>query len=197
MTPERSSVGVPTKAKRTRASQKSGAIKPRPQRKPTKKAAEERRTTAAHAEEISLPSYDSSLVGRIVGGVEILDVSLIGAHFERADDGALQGPTQAPKPNEIGISPRWELSTDKTSLGCTVTFSTVFDEEGAPYSVVAGFRLVYSLEEGLDPRPEELEQFVYWNVVFNAWPYWREYLSSTINRAHLPVFALPVMKMPR
>ena len=43
---------------------------------------------------------------------------------------------------------------------------------------------------------EDLHQVAAWNVMFNAWPYWREYLSSTINRAHLPLFVLPVMRLP-
>jgi len=43
----------------------------------------------------------------------------------------------------------------------------------------------------------DLEQFVHWNVLFNAWPYWREYLASTLNRAQLPRFVVPVMGVPR
>ena len=79
-------------------------------------------------------------------------------------------------------------------LGCLLTFATT--SEQAPYSLVAKFRLVYRINPGDALSSDDIENFVHWNAVFNAWPYWREYLSSTVNRANLPRIYAPVMRLP-
>jgi hypothetical protein len=90
-------------------------------------------------------------------------------------------------------------------LGCALNFTATFEEAGedgvpgGPYYLFARFRLIYEIheEQGEELTSEDLQQFAQWNAVFNAWPYWREYLSSTINRAQLPRFVVPVMGVPR
>ena len=52
-------------------------------------------------------------------------------------------------------------------------------------------------QDGAELDEGDVNLFANWNSVFNAWPYWREYLSSTINRAQLPRFIVPVMGVPR
>lgn len=142
------------------------------------------------------PEYDPSAVGRVARRVQITSVELLGAHFERSDDQAT--PSGSPidsTPPEIGIDVSWSVSESRSILGCVLTFGTLFDGQ-PPYSVIARFRLLYSVGEG-EPLPDtDFEQFAHWNAMFNAWPYWREYLSSTINRANLPRFLVPVMGIP-
>jgi hypothetical protein len=143
-----------------------------------------------------LPEYDAAAVGRMAKRIQILDIDLLGSHFERGDATTIpQGAAPSATP-EIGIDVTWELSKDSGILGCVLTFATILDTP-QPYEVVARFRLLYSLLPGEVPPDSDLEQFAYWNAVFNAWPYWREYLSSTLNRAHLPRFTVPVMPVPR
>lgn len=119
-------------------------------------------------------------------------------------------------PDQLRISVDWDLNTAGSRLGVLIGFATGFsadagddasgdvdadDASGSqPYEVVAQYRLLYaiSMPEGADPPSGgDLEQFAYWNAVFQAFPYWREYLSSTIDRAHLPRFTAPVMRMPK
>lgn len=127
--------------------------------------------------------------------VEILSVDLVGANFVRVDDDPL--PTaRADAIPQMGYRPEWKLSEDGSVLGCAVTFGTVFDEE-APYEITARFRLLYAVSRGDALSPRDITQFAAWNAIFNAWPYWREYVSSTINRGHLPAFVVPVMRVPR
>ncbi len=145
------------------------------------------------------PPYQPAVLSRLVGRVQILNVELVWAHFERADSGPLPEPQPAGIPDALGIAPG-EWSTDGEGLlGCLLTFFADFNEEqsGHPYRVVASFRLIYQLEGSPIISDEEGEQFVAWNAVFNAWPYWREYLSSTLNRAGLERFLVPVMGVPR
>jgi hypothetical protein len=139
------------------------------------------------------PPYDPAAVGRLAKRVQIRSVDLLGAHFDRKDDGTLP-TTPGDFTPEIGIAPEWEVSEADGLLGCAFTFSTV-PEEG-PFRIVARFRLLYDLGEGGRPDDQDITQFVYWNAVFNAWPYWREYVSSTVNRAHLPPYMVPVMRVP-
>lgn len=140
-----------------------------------------------------LPDYDPVAVGRVARRVEILSVDLLEAHFDRRDDSVLPAPTVEGRP-EITIAAEWDISADDGLLGCVFTFATELAD--APYQIVARFRLLYRLSGGGPPKSEDIEQFAYWNSVFNAWPYWREYVSSTINRAHLPPFIVPVMMVP-
>jgi hypothetical protein len=154
------------------------------------------RPTANTQHRGALPDYDQEAVGRMAKRIQILDVDLLGAHFERGDTTA-SSTTAAPSITpEIGIDVTWELSNDSGVLGCILTFGTIFDRP-QPYEVVARFRLQYSVTRGEAPSERDLEQFAYWNAVIHAWPFWREYLSSTLNRAHLPRFIVPVLPVPR
>lgn len=144
----------------------------------------------------ALPAWDGPAVGRVAGCVEILNVELVGAHFDRSDTDTLPAEIGALPPPDFAISVNWKLSDDRSILGCLLGFATVF-EEPEPYTIVAQFRLTYSLEEADELTDYDFEQFAHWNAVFNAWPYWREHVSSIINRGQLPRFIVPVMRVPR
>jgi len=145
------------------------------------------------------PPYDPQAVGRVARRVEIQAVELLGAYFERADDHPIGSVLDGELVPELGFGGfEATVSDDSKLLGCIVNFSAGFETEGDPYQLFARFRLVYSIpdNDGEIDR-SDLEQFVHWNVLFNAWPYWREYLASTLNRAQLPRFVVPVMGVPR
>ncbi len=149
----------------------------------------------ASARASSAPEYDPESVSRVAGGVRIRVIDLVAAHFSRKDETALPvSAIDVPDP-ELGIDVKWTLADDAKQLGCLITFATIF-REAEPYRLTAQFRLVYDLELTQPPEREDLNQFANWNAVFNAWPYWREYLSSTLNRARLPYYLVPVMGVP-
>ena len=144
----------------------------------------------------AVPAYDPTKAGRVGARVDIIAVELTGANFSRTNDSSLpdtsvQEEALAP---DFGINAEWTLSGDNQLLGCLLTFATT--SEQAPYSLVAKFRLVYHINPGDALSSDDIENFVHWNAVFNAWPYWREYLSSTVNRANLPRIYAPVMRLP-
>jgi hypothetical protein len=144
----------------------------------------------------AVPAYDPTKAGRVGARVDIVAVELTSASFSRTDDSSLPGTPaqeQAVTP-EFGINAEWTLSGDSQLLGCLLTFATT--SESAPYSLVAKFRLVYHINPGDALSHDDIENFVHWNAVFNAWPYWREYLSSTVNRANLPRLYAPIMRLP-
>ena len=41
---------------------------------------------------------------------------------------------------------------------------------------------------------EAINEFALNNVMFNVWPYWREYLTSTCDRMGLPKIVIPFIK---
>jgi|SRR5579864_2470146 len=158
------------------------------------------RNKGAKVPESSFPGHELGM--RVAAAVEIQNVELIFGHFTRKDDRELLPPGLASTLTpEIGIDPHWKLSKDRRTLGVKVVFATLFPGEleggpAPPYSVIAGFRVTYALPTSSNFSRDEFESFVRWQSVFNVWPYWREFLSSTINRAGLPRFAAPLMKLP-
>lgn len=44
---------------------------------------------------------------------------------------------------------------------------------------------------------EAIKEFAIRNVMFNVWPYWREYLTSTCSRMQLPKIQVPFFKKPQ
>jgi hypothetical protein len=144
------------------------------------------------------PDYDPALVGPVAAQVQIESVELVGSHFVRSDDGS--HPTEWPDSlaPEIGINVEW-ARTDDNGVSVLTTFGTHFEmDDGVeePYSLVARFRLRYTLTGDAPLQEDQLANFAHWNAMFNAWPYWREYLSSTLNRSRLPQFMVPVMGVP-
>jgi hypothetical protein len=142
------------------------------------------------------PAYDQAAVGRVVGRIEIRDVELVHAHFDRDDDGPLA--VRAPSELEPDILIDVEWRQDGPSFGCLIRFGAECDDgHPLPFRLFAFFRVTYTISGDEPVSSGDLDQFAHWNAVFNAWPYWREYLSSTINRSGLPRVVLPVMRVPR
>jgi preprotein translocase subunit SecB len=143
------------------------------------------------------PEYDIDAVARVAGRVQIRSIELVQAHFERSDDGPLPGTVTSDAPPEIAIDYEWDLAPAEPLLGCVLRFAALKpDDDAASYSIDADFRLVYDTRGSDEIDGGDANQFVLWNAVFNAWPYWREYVSSVVNRAGLPRFSVPLYPHP-
>jgi preprotein translocase subunit SecB len=116
----------------------------------------------------------------------------MGVHFSRRDENPIPKTQPANATPEIAVEVKTEVGESR--LGCLFTLGTRFEQD-APYELVAKFRALYSIEGSEPLDPADVKQFAYWNALFNVWPYWREYVSSTVNRAHLPQFTVPVIKL--
>lgn len=60
------------------------------------------------------------------------------------------------------------------------------------YQVEATFRVDYELKS--DISEEALKEFAHFNAVHNVWPFWRQFVFSTTNQAHLPCPEIPLRK---
>jgi hypothetical protein len=68
-------------------------------------------------------------------------------------------------------------------------------QEPNPIEVRATYELMYAISEQSDLTQEHFDAFAEMNGVFNAWPYFREFLNSSLVRMGLPPFTLPVLRV--
>ena len=72
------------------------------------------------------------------------------------------------------------------------------DEERLLVEMRCVFELSYQLSSDKDFSTEELDEFGRVNAVFNAWPYWREYVQTSLARMSMPIVTVPVFRvLPR
>ncbi len=64
------------------------------------------------------------------------------------------------------------------------------DDESVLFELEATFAVVYQMIK--QPPEERLDQFVRFNCVHNAWPFWRQHVYDTLKRASLPVPNVPL-----
>lgn len=134
---------------------------------------------------------------RVIQAVQLEDVRLRSGHFSRR----VSSPSEAGKVVvEISHSARAE------SLPGRSAFQVVFDGKAAlrpaegestepALEVQVEIELRYAFPKGTEFTPEELAAFAGLNGVFNAWPYFREFLQSATTRMGLPQFVLPVFRV--
>jgi len=57
--------------------------------------------------------------------------------------------------------------------------------------VKASFMITYSLREGPDLTDDDVKDFCQVNAVHNAWPFWREFITSSLTRSGLHGVPVP------
>lgn len=126
--------------------------------------------------------------------VQLKDVRLLNSKCEQTP-----GATSGKKTYDIDYST--EVQIDRKN-GCVVVIATfhfeAFIESKASQPVIlidTSFLLSYRIEdfEGLTQRG--FERFANLNGIYNAWPYWREFVQNTIVRMGLPSLSLPVFRI--
>lgn len=69
------------------------------------------------------------------------------------------------------------------------------DAQSQILSIECGLELEYGLPGSVTPSAGQLAAFAQTNGVFNAWPYWREFIQSMSTRMQLPPIVLPPFRM--
>jgi preprotein translocase subunit SecB len=134
---------------------------------------------------------------RVIANIQIEDVRLRAGSFRRR----VASPAQVGKV-DVEISHEAHAET----LPGRSAFLVVFTGKVALRPVEAASKepaleaeveieLRYGYPEGLDLRPDELQPFANLNGVFNAWPYFREFIQNATTRMGLPPFVLPVFRV--
>ena len=126
--------------------------------------------------------------------VQLKDVRLISCKCDQTPEATL-----GKKSYNIHYST--EVQVDKKTGYIIVTAKFHFEAftEGKTQKPVilidATFLLAYKIEsfEGLTQKG--FEQFANLNGIYNAWPYWREFVQNTVTRMGLPSLSIPVFRI--
>ena len=132
---------------------------------------------------------------RVSDRVEIRGVVLVSAKLARGD--VREGTNFDVK---IRRSARAKMDASRKLLIVQVEigFTARADSElEKPPSVEAWatYELTYSVPDQTGLTQEHFDAFAEMNGVFNAWPYFREFLHSSLSRMGLPPFTLPVLRI--
>jgi len=126
--------------------------------------------------------------------VQLNDVRLVSSKCDQAP-----GATSGKKTYDINYST--DIQVDKKSGYLIVIAKFHFDayienRTSEPVILIdASFLVSYRIEnfEGLSKKG--FERFANLNGIYNAWPYWREFVQNTIVRMGLPSLSIPVFRI--
>jgi preprotein translocase subunit SecB len=103
---------------------------------------------------------------------------------------------------DMDTNSRFEVDKEKNIIGVFIGFTlnafgkeADHKKENSFLNVEATFLLLYKISniEGLDDLA--FTSFAEINGVYNAWPYWREFVQSTSSRMGLPPLTVPVFRI--
>lgn len=141
-------------------------------------------------------SEETDSLKRVIAEVEIEDVRLVEVNAETkvrspADSGAV----------DLLVNRTAAISEhqDKETFFVVAKMRTQLVPEQAQeeplVSIETSFEIRYRLPEGFHVDPDTLSTFAETNGVYNAWPYWREFVQSMFARMGLPPVVLPVLRV--
>lgn len=141
------------------------------------------------------PAADTA-ISRLVRAVEIDSIRLVRAEVWSR----IRSPKEA-APHQVDVSWSGELERHEgrhfrihASLRFEVRQRT---KKQALVRIEVQHELAYHLPEGLSIDGPQLDHFAKVNAIYNVWPYWREFIESTMQRFALPPFTLPLLKVGR
>lgn len=78
--------------------------------------------------------------------------------------------------------------------GINAQLAPIESEQNPAITLRATFELKYRLPKDFKVSRRQLNTFARINGVFNAWPYWREFIQNIVARMNLPPIILPVFR---
>jgi preprotein translocase subunit SecB len=126
--------------------------------------------------------------------VQIRDVRLMSCGCEQKP-----AATAGKKSYDITTSTDVRVNEDQGLIVVIARFHFEASSEKKPQEPVlttdASFVLTYQADNFDGLTQEGFEQFANLNGVYNAWPYWREFVQNTIGRMGLPPLTIPVFRI--
>ena len=135
------------------------------------------------------------LATRVSARVEIVDVFVV-------ETVARRGPARGALPENLELNVNVDIAMDEEKLLIQVfprfTLVARYDDEDSNefLRIEARFALVYKVPSLTGLKKENIEAFGQVNGLYNAWPYWREYVHSMTARMGLPSLKMPVYRVP-
>lgn len=145
---------------------------------------------------------DKELIAQASENLKLLDIVLYESGFKQFANSHDQA--QLGQQNKLAI--RAEVGEAVNNKNSEVNFFRVFVDLGIRvndisnpdaepqllYQIEATFRIDYELTKNVDETA--LTEFAHCNTVNNIWPFWRQFVFSTTNQAHLPCPEIPLTK---
>ncbi|MFC1762381.1 hypothetical protein ACFL6U_09910 [Planctomycetota bacterium] len=133
---------------------------------------------------------------RVSDRVQILDVRLISCHVEQTPESS----SDLPKNLDLQVNTNVEQNRDLDFILVFAEFSLEIRLEDGPskdpiVQIHAQFLLTYHIDSFDDLTDKAFRQFGEMNGVYNAWPYWREFVQNTTARMGLKSLTLPVFRV--
>lgn len=136
-----------------------------------------------------------ALAAAIAPHVQILEVKMLESTWKRrlVDD-------KLPGQIRMDYKAQAKADNEKKRIEVCATFEVNGQYEGeerseptsVPFRIQAAFQLIYSVNSPIALSEEHIAAFGEFNGIYNAWPYWREYVQSTTVRMGLPPMVVPV-----
>ena len=141
-----------------------------------------------------------------INKLELMDIALHECHFFRNQeiDPDMKFPDFTYQ-GKLGIKTQGLVYTDQAEkeelnvFRCYVSFGVraVHPDDAEKeekesriyYTIEADFRIDYHIKEDL--TKEEISEFADFNVVHNAWPFWRQHVLNITHNANLPRLIIP------
>ena len=146
---------------------------------------------------VSRQSLQLRALGEITPHIQIEDVRLV-RFAGRVDQESL---AEAPQRIRARITHKSQCDQKGADLTAHIRFDLF---GGQPQDlakrlveVSATFRLDYHLTKSFQLSPQQRHAFAQVNVIYNAWPYWRELVQSTLARMGIPPLIVPVFRIDR
>jgi hypothetical protein len=129
--------------------------------------------------------------------VQIHSISIVETRASRAEDEQIARGGFSIKNEFANLGAEIRDNNISARIGFVLRTTRDGEVETDPVILIeAQFLLVYSVPstEGIEDR--NLSAFVEINGVYNAWPYWREYVQNVSVRMGLPPITVPVYRIP-
>ncbi len=156
-----------------------------------KRPAKKRRKAA----ETEQPRISIQLATKVSDRVQLQDVRLVASECR-------QTPLVSGKQLEVQLS--HEVGVQVSEETGHVAVLPTFRMRAVPVGerskniavqVEALFLVAYTVDDFDGLSQENFNSFAHINGVYNAWPYWREFLQNTIVRMGLPALKIPVFRI--
>ena len=146
---------------------------------------------------------DKELIAQASENLNLSDIVLYGSSFKQFADS--HDYVKLGQQNKLAV--RAEIGEAVNSENSPVNFFRVFvdlgirvndlsNQDAEPqllYQIEATFKIDYELKSNVDEKA--LTEFAHFNAVHNIWPFWRQFVFSTTNQAHLPCPEIPLKKI--
>lgn len=138
---------------------------------------------------------------KVVASVELRDIKLVEGRSLLSPAFVKGGCRFPPKRWAVNLGQHGRFNIREKNILCTtIDFSFVAREQGnakkQPLMLIrATFLAEYEMASEFKPSKLELKSFLTANATFNCWPYWREYVQSTVARMNLPPPTLPFFRV--